>query len=148
MQGGGNVPDDSSLWCLTVIGPPESRKPVLADLETSPDLAAWKGKLKVKGYDPTHWAVSRCGFQCDGHPTIYVQDASGKVLHRQQDYQGGAAALAQALRQADPSYQPSQDPDLRKGTPFLKWTLPWSVPVGLLLAAILILYKRSQRRPA
>ncbi len=143
---GGSVPDDSSLWSLTVIGPPPSRQPVLTDLDTAPALSGWKGWLKVKAYDPGHWAVARCGFECDGNPTIYVQDATGKVLHHQNDYQGGAQALATALRQADPNYQPSQDPDLRRPRSplFLPAGLPWSVPVFLVLAGSAIWFSRRK----
>jgi hypothetical protein len=42
-------------------------------------------------------------------------DAEGKarVLHSPSDYKGGAGALADALRKADPNYQPDKDPDQR-----------------------------------
>jgi hypothetical protein len=56
--------------------------------------------------------VQGFGFRTDGRPTIYVQDAAGRVLHRQDDYDG-AEQLAGALRRPGP-YDPATDPDRRK----------------------------------
>lgn len=105
--------DDSGELCLTVIGAETERKAVLADLASSPLLSPWKGRIKVKDFDPTHWAVKDAGFVTTGKPTIYCQAPDGKVLHRQDEYRG-AEALAEALRKADPSYAPQKDPDLNK----------------------------------
>lgn len=105
--------DDSGELCLTVIGPEAARKPVLTDLDSAAALSPWKGRIKVKGFAPDHWAVRDSGFVTSGNPTIYCQAADGKVLHRQDDYRG-AEALAEALRKADPNYQPAKDPDLTK----------------------------------
>jgi hypothetical protein len=107
------LPDDSKWLCLTIIGADAERKQVLSDLRSSPLLAPWKDRVKIQDYAPDHWAVRDAGFVTSGHPTIYCQTADGKVLHRQDDYRG-AAALAEVLRQADPAYQPRQDPDLNK----------------------------------
>ncbi len=136
--------DDSQLPYLTVIGPPAQRQQVLADLDTNPELASWKGKLRVQGYDPSEWTVaSSWGFVTTGTPTIYLQTAAGKVLHRQDDYAGGACALALALRKADPSYQPAVDPNLSKpGLPMLPGNLP--VPAAAVAgAAALVLLRRK-----
>jgi hypothetical protein len=136
------VPDDTSKPFLTVIGAPESRRQVLNDLENHPSLAPWKGKLRVQAYNPDDWAVARAGFVTGGNPTVYLQAADGKVLHRQDDYGGGADGLAAALRRADPGYDPAGDPDRRKAAPAGLRDVPWSVPVVLLGAAgLLILYR-------
>jgi hypothetical protein len=94
---------------LTVIGPPEACEPVRQDL-ASPDLAAFRDRYRVQFYGPSDWAV-QAGHQTTGLPTIYVQAPDGTVLHRTDRYLG-AAHLVQALRRADPSYDPSSDPDL------------------------------------
>ena len=39
---------------------------------------------------------------------------AGKVLHSQGDYEGGATALADALRRVRPDYDPNKDIDKRK----------------------------------
>lgn len=111
--GKGEVPDDSKLLRLTVIGSEPERKAVLADLEGHPALAPYKGKLSVQAYAPDNWAVHRVGFVTAGHPTIYVQAPGGKVLHRQDVYTG-AEKLAEAVRRADPNYSPNKDPDLTR----------------------------------
>jgi hypothetical protein len=144
-----SVPDDVARSFLTVIGSIAERRQVLADLESAPALAPWKGKLRVQAYAPDDWAVARAGFATGGNPTIYFQAADGTVLHRQDDYAGAADGLATALRQADPTYNPAADPDRRKASagPFLG--VPWSVPVVLLGAAgLLILYRpKKEVRP-
>jgi hypothetical protein len=97
--------DDSRKPRLTVIGSPDERKKALAALP-----ADVKERWLVKEYAPDHWAVRGAGFKGDGHPTVYLQAPDGKVLHRQDD----ADNLAAAVRKADPAYDPSKDPDLRK----------------------------------
>ena len=78
------------------------------------------------------------GFVTTGKPTIYVQAPDGKVLHRQDDYQGGAPELAEAIRRIDPNYDPKKDFDLRK---LLRIPNPLSkVPVAAWLLAAGLLY--------
>jgi hypothetical protein len=108
-----SFPDDSQWLSLTVIGPEAARQMVLSDLQSSPFLAPWKDRLKVKDYSPDHWAVQGAGFVTTGNPTIYCQAADGTVLHRQDVYRG-PAALAEVLRKADPTYNPQHDPDLNE----------------------------------
>lgn len=117
------LPDDSKWLCLTIIGPEAARQRVLADLQSSPALAPWKGKIKVQDYPPDHWAVKDTGFVTTGNPTIYCQAPDGKVLHRQDDYRG-PETLAEVLRKADPAYKPEKDPDLNKSltnVPLVVW---------------------------
>jgi hypothetical protein len=110
----GSLPSDSDLPRLVVIGSEAWRKQVLADMDYSPDLAPFKGKLLVQAYPPNHWHISaERGFvqptTADG-VVIQAQSASGKVLWRQTDYDGGAPALARALRDKVPGYDPKLDP--------------------------------------
>jgi hypothetical protein len=139
------VPDDAGRPRLTLIGAKEDCQRVLKDLAGDPALKPYADKYLVQDYRPDNWAV-KCGFKTDGSPVIYAQDAAGKVLHRQDDYEGGAQALATALRKADPAYDPKADPDKRKADPvsdalaqavdYLK-TLPPAYWVGGLVIALL-----------
>jgi hypothetical protein len=142
---GGNdprIPDDSGRWHLTVIGAPADREPLLHDLKTHPALRPWQDHLVVQGYDPEHWAVTRQGFRAGGRPTVYVQAPDGAVLHHQDDYSGGAEALAEALRRIDPNYRPDRDPDRRR--PGLLPHIPWSIPAAALaVAVVLFVYRRK-----
>ena len=111
------LPDDKDHWRLTVIGSDEQRRQVVEDLAKHADLAEWRSKLVTNAYPPDHWAVKGVGFVTTGTPSIYLQLPSGKVLHRQTNYEGGAEALATAIRKADPNYDPAKDPDKRKPAP-------------------------------
>jgi hypothetical protein len=115
----GNLDDDSQHSHLTVIGAGRDR--VRTDWESHPALAPFKGQIRPQFYSADDWAVSKFGFKTDGSPTVYVQDGYGRVLHRQDDYEGGPEALAKALNQAlrrpDPNYRPDGDKDLRKPQP-------------------------------
>lgn len=107
------LPDDTGKLWLTVIGTEEERKRVKEDLDKAP--ADVKESVTLKLYDPQRWEVKDSGFVLDGKPTIYCQaPQTGKVLHRQDDYNGGADALFTALRKAKPNYDPKKDPDLRQ----------------------------------
>jgi hypothetical protein len=144
---GGAVPDDAARPRLTVIGPEPERRPVLRDLDTHPALAEWKNKLLVQAYPPDHWQVARAGFLTAGRPTIYLQTPGGAVLHRQDDYSGGAGALADALRKADPSYRPERDRDRRRPDLLPRLLslpkLPWSAGV-LAATAVVLLWPRRK----
>lgn len=139
---GADLPDDSDKLRLTIIGPDAERSKAIADLALSPALAGYRDRLNVQAYPPGHWAVN--GFKGDGKPSIYLQRPNGKVLHCQHDYDGGAEALAKALRKVDPSYDPTNDPDLRKSSPLSDGGLPTMSQMGLaggILAAILFLLR-------
>jgi hypothetical protein len=112
----GELTDDSQKTRLTVIGSDAERQAVLADLEKHPALHAVRDLVMVQSYDPRHWAVADAGFRVNGRPTIYLQAPSGRVLHRQDEYRG-PDKLAEAIRRADPLYQPDKDPDLNKPNP-------------------------------
>jgi hypothetical protein len=101
------VEDDSAKLRLTIIGSKAERSRALAAF---PPEAS---RYLVKAYAPSDWAVERAGFKTDGHPTIYVQASDGTVLHRQDTF-SDAKQVAEALRKADPSYDPAKDPDVTK----------------------------------
>jgi hypothetical protein len=129
------VEDDSAKPRLTIIGSKDERTKVLAAL---PPEAS---RYLVKAYDPVDWTVSRAGFKTDGHPTIYVQAPDGRVLHRQDTF-SDAKQLAEALRKADPSYDPAKDSDVTKGLSFdlLKQLVAIVPPLGWLIGGIALLY--------
>jgi len=110
----GSIIDDSGFYQVTVIGPIGKKDQVVSDFQTNPSLAQWKDRVVVRSFTPDQWQVKDVGFVTNGNPTIYFQKADGTVLHRQDDYEGGAAALAEALRKADPNYKPEKDKDKRK----------------------------------
>ncbi len=111
------LPDDRSKWFLTIVGDEPMRKQVLRDLEIDPGLAVLRPRLHVNAYDPKAWHVSQVGLQ----PGITLQqppDATGRsaVQWRFRTY-AGPLALAEAIRKADPNYQPATDPDPAKPAP-------------------------------
>src|SRR5262249_43399233 len=57
--GAGAIPDHGSKLRLTVIGPAAEREAVLRDIASHADLARWKDRLIVAGYEPGHWHVAR-----------------------------------------------------------------------------------------
>jgi hypothetical protein len=148
---GADLADDSNKLRLTVIGTEADRKAVLDAFDQSPVLATFKDKILVHGYAADHWAVARSGFVTTGKPTVYMQAPDGKVLHRQDDFVGGAEALAEAIRKVDPSYDPKADKDQRKSdddllVPLLEFVQsPWAIVSGI---AALILALRRKVNPS
>lgn len=98
-----SIPDYSRKRRITIIGDTEQRKEALAAIG-NPDWAI------INAYPREHWYVKQGGFVATGNPTVYVTDADGTVVHRQDD----AKELKVAMNKADPNYSPALDPDLRK----------------------------------
>lgn len=124
----GDIPDDSSKPRVTVIGSDADRKKVTDAIKSS-DLA---GKVAVWSVEPSHWSLRDSDggeprFKTDGKPTVYVQAPSGKVLHRQDDWQGPEDVGA--IRKALKGYDAALDPDLRKNTAI---PIPGASPAALL----------------
>jgi hypothetical protein len=147
LAGGGQVPDSTGKLRVVVIGGAAERQEVVRTFPPE-----WKGRVVLQDYAPDHWHVARAGFHTQGKPTIYALAPTGEVLHRQDDYQGGAEALARALagahealaglRRPRPDYDPARDPDLRRRVPALPRLVPrvpWSVWV-LGGAALILLF--------
>ena len=113
----GPVPDDRDRLRLTIVGDADLRARVLADLKTHADLAPWLDRLIVQDYAADHWAVADVGFATG--VTLQTPpglDGKAAVLWRLPQYTG-PAALAGALRKADPLYRPDRDPDPTKPEP-------------------------------
>jgi len=132
------LPEDRQKLRVTVIGSESACQQVVNDLKTSPALLPYSSNVLIQDYRPGEWALN-CGFLATVDPTIYVQKppdqaGRGKVLHRQDGYDG-PEKLAVALRKADPSYNPANDPDLRRPNSILpSFDLsnvpPWAILAG------------------
>jgi hypothetical protein len=97
----GEQADDSSQGYVTIIGTKEETRKVYEDFKPGGALAAEKTKWKVHQYDPnspSDWAVKTQHLPSGGHPTILVQDASGKELGQMQSYEGGPKELQACMR--------------------------------------------------
>jgi hypothetical protein len=112
IEAAGKVPDDAGLVRLLVIGSDAARKPVVTDLKTSPEFAGLRDAVIVQDRAPSHWWISGRGFAepKGDSPVIYAMKPDGTVLWRQDSYEGGAPALAKALRDKVPGYDPAKDP--------------------------------------
>jgi len=135
------IPDDAKRTRLIIIGTEAEQKRVSEDLNKDPILAPLARDLVVHNYRPDHWHVARAGYETNGHPSVYLVSADGKVLSRSTSY-AGPEKLAEAIRKADPKYDPSKDPDLTKSQSQATFSVPLSVMGGLLLL-FLLLGKRS-----
>lgn len=127
------IPDDAHKLRLTVIGPDADRKRFLDALTSTPEGAALLADAVLWSVPPDHWSLrdnvtGAPMFVTTGKPTIYLQDAAGRVLHRQDDYRGPSDI--QAIRKAA-SYDPAKDPDARRGNPLSG--LFGNVPLGVWL---------------
>lgn len=109
---GDKLADDINKLRITVIGDDGQQKQVASDIRTVlKDIDNW---AIIRGYPKGHWALDP-GFVQTGNPTIYCQAPTGKVLHRQDDYDG-PESTTDALRKAKASYDQKKDPDLRKAS--------------------------------
>jgi hypothetical protein len=139
--GDAQIPDDAKRNRLIIIGSDEEQKRVNEDFNKHPTLAPLARDLVVHTYRPDHWHVARAGYETSGHPSVYLVSANGKVLSRSTSY-AGPEKLAEAIRKADPKYDPSKDPDLTKSQSLATFPVPLSVMGGLLLL-VFLLRKRS-----
>lgn len=144
---GGPIPDDTGRKRISVIGGTEAeRKRVTDDLASNPALSAWKDQTIVQSFAADAWQV-RPGFVTTGHPSIYFQDAAGKVLMRADNYEG-PEQLAGALRRSDPLYRPDLDPNGKPkpapapAVPGLPELPPWAW-LGILGAGVVLLLPLS-----
>lgn len=137
------LPDDSRKPRLTLIGTAADRQAAADAIAKSPVLEAVRQGCLFQEYEPTDWAVARCGFTVTGHPTLYLQDHTGKVLLHW-DQWPGAETLAEeyeTIRRASPDYRPERD----QRTAHKQWyeTIP---PIGWMLVAGAILAIALARR--
>jgi len=140
----GKLTDDSGKMFLTIIGSKEDCAAVQKDIDEAPALKGVKDRVHLHCYQPNDPMVAKAGFVVSGKPTIYMQapGGSGKVLHRQDEYRG-PDALAEAIRKADPSYKPANDPDANSPLASVK-NLPPMLWVILGLGGLVYISKQKQ----
>jgi hypothetical protein len=148
-----NAPDEGAATHgkdlhLTVIGAEADRRPVMSDLGANEKLKAAASRAWVQEYDPGDWEIDPAlKFPTGGRPDILIQDRAGRVLWRATSYQqAGPDGLAEALRRADPNYDPKDDPQPGgDGGPRLPLGSKeaWLAAIGVILL-ILILPPRSK----
>lgn len=112
---GDNLIDDSGKYLLCVMGDVASCNKIRSDFVGSSLVE----KCNFKTYRPTHPTVT--DFKAAGSPTIVLQSPTGRVLWRQDNYEGGMTALAENAGQIFAQYDPAKDPG--PGKPF-----PWVAP--------------------
>ena len=115
LRGDPRLPDDSAMRRVVVVGSDAKRKEVLLDWNAG-KLAEFRNTALLHCYPPDHWHMKEVGYKAHADPSIYIVAADGKVLHRQ-DYYDGPDKLATALRKTDPAYDPAKDPDVTKPAP-------------------------------
>lgn len=127
------LPCDADKLRLTAIGTEQDCKAVKDDYEKHPALAQARQTTLLQCYRPDARMIAGLGFVTTGRPTIYLQKPDGTVLHRQDDYVGGADKLAEAIRKADANYDARRDPNLTR--PFS----PAAYPEWIWYAAIAVI---------
>lgn len=109
-----SVPEDAGKLRVAVIGQEQETARVVGAWEGDAALSPFRDAMLFSAWHPDDWQIADYGFHTAGKPTIYCLAPNGEVLHRQDDFDGGAAALAEALREADAAYQAKRDRDRRK----------------------------------
>lgn len=123
-----NVPDHSRSLRVVVIGASrEERDRVVQEIQADLAKRGSQAKAIVDDYDASHWAVDGKGYR-SGSPTVYILGSGGNVLHRQDEPANVGKALGVALREPNPRYDPSKDPDLRRDSPAPWWPFTPSQP--------------------
>lgn len=134
--------DDDGKLRVSFIGPTALRQDARSAFENHPEFDQIRGDVTVRDFPPDHWAL-KAGFVTTGQPTVYCQTPDGKVLHRQDDFAGGAGALIAALRKARASYDPRRDPDLRSPLAALRNYASFAVAGLLGVVACVVIRSRT-----
>lgn len=96
----GALVDDSTKPHLTLIGDKASRE------QATGLLSSMLTNYCVQEYTPDAWELT-VGFATAGKPSVYLQTRQGGVILRREQ---ANEELKQALRKADPNYDPRLDP--------------------------------------
>lgn len=107
-----DVPKDENKLRLTLI----SAEPLLTSLSATLRQFAEEHDLLFQAYTPDSWAVTGAGFYTGACPEVYLQAPDGKVLLRLDSFGGKTEGpLVEAVRTANPAYDPSKDPTGQSG---------------------------------
>lgn len=151
--------DDSLKLRFVIIGQPSETKKVLDTIASSDKL---KGLLKgviIQEYPPDHWHVTEVGYKTDGKPTMYFvqplanKPGKGKVLLREDVFTGPEQLeqmTAEAIRKADPSYNPVNDPNLDQSKKNVIDTVidilkEISLPAWVLIGAVVLFFMQRNK---
>ncbi len=143
------IPDHKTKLRLSVIGTETECKIVMDQFnQLEPEI---KSRVLPRCMGPGNWAtkdlVSGQVVYKEGAPAIYVQDPTGKVLHRQNEPSG----CIEAIRKTVKAYDSTKDPDMRKPLLPILPGIP-SFPInplmiaGLLLAGLCIVTMKGKRQ--
>lgn len=130
------LPDEAKRRRVLVIGTADQTAAVQAAWQSDNALSPWRESVTFQAIPPGDWRLEGCGFQTAGSPVIYYLDHDGTVMHRQDDFAGGAVALAEALRDADSSYDRLLDPDRRNPLSRI-FARVKQIPAGVFVVVIL-----------
>lgn len=102
------LPDDSGKPFVTVIGQGSNTESAFTA------LASLRSETRLGKFAADAWQVKGIGLAAKGDPSIVVQDPSGRVIYREDGFDGdGKALLARVsgkLRRPNPDYDPAKDP--------------------------------------
>jgi hypothetical protein len=114
--GDGSITDDSKLMRLSCIGTEADCKRMESDLHGDPNFSDLKGSVTFQSYRPDDPMIKDLGV-APGAPAVYLQDPTGKVLARWENYV--PASVVGELRKRKPDYDPNKDPRPDKPGPSL-----------------------------
>lgn len=119
MQKEGMVPDDLKRNYVAVVAGGLRAQEMMDALNSDPECKAYLARCKVRCIDPASPLIAGTKLNSGTDCSLVVmgpEDQNGRavVLHRQNDFAGGAKAFMEAIRKADPTYTPDSDRDHRK----------------------------------
>lgn len=102
-----DIPDDCDKLSLTVVAAKEVREAVKKALTSDAKLSPLRPYLVEQYYEPTDPMIATLGYQSP----VNVQDASGVMLMRSDDYSPSALyeTVVGGLRKKRPDYDPAKD---------------------------------------
>jgi hypothetical protein len=109
-----DLTDDTAKPFLTVVADKSEQDKVKQAFDSHKGLAGLKDKLHIQYYDPSHWMVKEIGL-AKGISWQGPQRADGKApVEWRLPVFADATGLFDAIRKADPTYDPSKDHDPSK----------------------------------
>lgn len=119
---------------VVVIGPESATLEVTKELHFCKLMDKLPACYSIQAFLPDDWQVKDSGYVTGGNPTIYFLDDDGKVLYRRDDADCSTEELVAALRDADPDYQPANDPGPNS------WAPSWSDPAFIFFATACVAF--------
>ncbi|GIW81512.1 MAG: hypothetical protein KatS3mg105_3319 [Gemmatales bacterium] len=148
------IPEYAKAPRLTVISDDASlRERVLKDFQTSQALAPFRGKVLVDALSPDAWQLEPLrirdnpNFQKTGVALIFQgkPDDKGRAKPFALWTYPGPEALAAALRQAGPNYDPKSIPSLPSGLRLIRFWPTWCLLGMAAIVALVLLWPRKRK---